>query len=579
MRGRARPMDFASGRCRRAAQASAPGPVGSVQSSGSGVSASEAQPTSPGSAPARTAVPACRCDLREASQRLGVRGRRPEGAEDDEGGPRVGSGRPDRLLDEKVVKTRLRKVVSREEVRAELLRGEVDEVKRERPVDVEPAKEEVDTAPGGFEPPEGAVAQDRPHQVGRAVRRGLDGRLFFLRRSVEDPIEEPGGGAARRPALRVGVGGVLQRGKAGDPGEERIGQEVVQLAQADHVAVAEPNLGREPCDGRVERVEVDTKRLSLAERCTRLDEAARRAPGEIGSQEDAERGVVLGPGRARIGLGFETDIDRTERERLRHRGRPPRRLVASSIGADGIDLRALSKEVPLIRFLKKVGRQLPVLKDIHRYILALEAEREELRRSVATQRDDLAHARETTKKLWVPPGHPHSPIPDLDDVRRRESELFGKPPEELPGVDTLVEEQLTIIREMKRWGAEPPLPADGNGRRSSPDDPAYGWGDVALLHAMLRKLRPRRVVCAGAGPFVPVLLDLNEAVFGRTISITVVDPDAEALPPSPEEGGGGEGPSPARPGPRGSVRYLHVPFGEETSSASRRATCPGPGAT
>lgn len=205
--------------------------------------------------------------------------------------------------------------------------------------------------------------------------------------------------------------------------------------------------------------------------------------------------------------------------------------MASSIGADGIDLCALGKEVPLIRFLKKVGRQLPVLKDIHRYILALEAEREELRRSVATQRGDLAQARETTKKLWVPPGHTHSPIPDLDDVRRRESELFGKPPEELPGVDTLVEEQLTIIREMKRWGAEPPLPADGNGRRSSPDDPAYGWGDVALLHAMLRKLRPRRVVCAGAGPFVPVLLDLNEAVFGRTISITVVDPDAERLRP------------------------------------------------
>ncbi len=185
----------------------------------------------------------------------------------------------------------------------------------------------------------------------------------------------------------------------------------------------------------------------------------------------------------------------------------------------------------MIRFLKKVGRQLPILKDIHRYILALEAEREELRRSVAAQRDELAHARETTRKLWVPPGDPRSPIPDLDDVRRRESELFGKPPEELPGVDTLVEEQLTIVREMKRWGAEPPLPAEGDGRRSAPDDPAYGWGDVALLHAFLRKLRPRRVVCAGAGAFVPTLLDLNEHVFGRTISITVVDPDAEKIRP------------------------------------------------
>ena len=181
----------------------------------------------------------------------------------------------------------------------------------------------------------------------------------------------------------------------------------------------------------------------------------------------------------------------------------------------------------MIRFLKKVGRQLPVLKDIHRYILALEAEREELRRTVASQREDLAHARETMRKLWLPPGDPRSPIPDLDDVRRRESELFGRPPEELPGLDTLVEEQLTIIREMKRWGAEPPFPQEGaEARRAAADDPAWGWADTALMHAFLRKLRPRRVVCAGAGAFVPTLLDLNELVFGRTIAITVVDPEA-----------------------------------------------------
>ncbi len=185
----------------------------------------------------------------------------------------------------------------------------------------------------------------------------------------------------------------------------------------------------------------------------------------------------------------------------------------------------------MIRFLKKVGRQLPVLKDIHGYILALEAEREELRGMVAGQRDELAHARETTRKLWVPPGDPRSPIPDLDDVRRRESELFGRPPEELPGLDTLVEDQLTILREMKRWGAEPPFPQGADGRRSSDDDPAWGWADMALLHAFLRKLRPRRVVCAGAGAFVPALLDLNEHVFGRTMSITVVDPEAESLRP------------------------------------------------
>ena len=116
-------------------------------------------------------------------------------------------------------------------------------------------------------------------------------------------------------------------------------------------------------------------------------------------------------------------------------------------------------------------------------------------------------------------------------MRRRESELFGKPPEELPGVDTLVEEQLTIIREMKRWGAEPPLPADGSGRRSSPTTrPTAGATSRSCTPCSASSGRGASSARARVRSS-PSLLDLNEHVFGRTISITVVDPDAERLRP------------------------------------------------
>ena len=49
----------------------------------------------------------------------------------------------------------------------------------------------------------------------------------------------------------------------------------------------------------------------------------------------------------------------------------------------------------MIRFLKKIGRSLPILRDIHRYILALEAEREFLKSQVASAQEQLA--RETEK--------------------------------------------------------------------------------------------------------------------------------------------------------------------------------------
>ena len=67
-------------------------------------------------------------------------------------------------------------------------------------------------------------------------------------------------------------------------------------------------------------------------------------------------------------------------------------------------------------FFKRAARRLPWLGGLHRYIVALEAERDQLRA-------DLAHW-----KTWMSPGHFYSPIPSLDEIRAREAELFGTPP-------------------------------------------------------------------------------------------------------------------------------------------------------
>ena len=129
----------------------------------------------------------------------------------------------------------------------------------------------------------------------------------------------------------------------------------------------------------------------------------------------------------------------------------------------------------MVSLLKRAARRLPWLRDLHRYIVALEAERDQLRA-------DVAHW-----KTWMSPGHFYSPIPSLDEVRAREAEIFAPPPPSLPGIDLRAEEQVSLVRELATYYGEMPFP-----REQSPetrywfDNWAYSYADAIFLYSMLR---------------------------------------------------------------------------------------------
>ena len=60
------------------------------------------------------------------------------------------------------------------------------------------------------------------------------------------------------------------------------------------------------------------------------------------------------------------------------------------------------------------------------------------------------------RRGW-PPGHFYSLIPALDEVRRREQELFGRSPPQLPGIDLGVDAQLELLTEFERADRRPAL--------------------------------------------------------------------------------------------------------------------------
>jgi hypothetical protein len=134
-----------------------------------------------------------------------------------------------------------------------------------------------------------------------------------------------------------------------------------------------------------------------------------------------------------------------------------------------------------------------------------------LERSYRQLQAEHEHLR-ATYETWVPPGHFYSPFPDMEDYERRAPEL-RHPGRELPGIDMREDEQLALVDELAGLVADAPFPEHaGEGDpdvrwRYWYDNPAYSYGDGVVLHGMLRRLRPSRVVEVGSGYSSALLLD------------------------------------------------------------------------
>lgn len=123
-----------------------------------------------------------------------------------------------------------------------------------------------------------------------------------------------------------------------------------------------------------------------------------------------------------------------------------------------------------------------------------------------------------------PPGHFHSPLPDLAEIRARDEELFRVPPE-IPGIDLRAEAQLGLLEEFHRLLADMPFKQDSrDGMRYCLANKWFAHGDGVILYCMLRKRRPRRYVEVGSGWSSALALDVNEFFFDGGTRFTFIEP-------------------------------------------------------
>ena len=133
--------------------------------------------------------------------------------------------------------------------------------------------------------------------------------------------------------------------------------------------------------------------------------------------------------------------------------------------------------------------------------------------------------------LFAPPGHYYSPIPKLSAIRADADRIFGRP-EALPGIDVRREEQLVLLERLavllEDW--EFPEAPDGEHRYFTGEaNYGYGVGDAATLHAMLRDLRPARVIEVGSGFSSCMILDTDERFLSSGTQLTFIEPFSSHL--------------------------------------------------
>jgi predicted O-methyltransferase YrrM len=139
-------------------------------------------------------------------------------------------------------------------------------------------------------------------------------------------------------------------------------------------------------------------------------------------------------------------------------------------------------------------------------------------------------ARLARYELGWEPGHFYSPIPDLDDIRRREATIFRGADAPLAGIDLREEAQLALLGDLGAESAEHPWGREARaGVRYRFENPNFQEGEALVLLALMRLARPRRVIEVGSGYSSCALLDVNDRFLDGTVRCTFIEPYPELL--------------------------------------------------
>lgn len=130
-----------------------------------------------------------------------------------------------------------------------------------------------------------------------------------------------------------------------------------------------------------------------------------------------------------------------------------------------------------------------------------------------------------------PNGHFYSPIISIEDIKKRESEIWKNVDVDgISGLNLKTEEQQKLVKQFNHYYNEIPFKKERqNNLRYYFENDFYSYTDGTILYSFIRHFKPKRIIEIGSGFSSAVMLDTNELFFNNEIDLTFIDPYAERL--------------------------------------------------
>lgn len=127
------------------------------------------------------------------------------------------------------------------------------------------------------------------------------------------------------------------------------------------------------------------------------------------------------------------------------------------------------------------------------------------------------------------PGHFYSPIPDREEIKRREAEVFNKDIA-IYGIDFNDEVQLDFLDKIKPLLPEAPWKFEKQENLAFRyDNIYYTYSDALTLYGLMRILRPGKIIEVGSGWSSAVMLDTNRLFCESKTRLLFIEPYPDRL--------------------------------------------------
>lgn len=130
---------------------------------------------------------------------------------------------------------------------------------------------------------------------------------------------------------------------------------------------------------------------------------------------------------------------------------------------------------------------------------------------------------------WVPPGHFYSPIPMREDILRRKSIIYD---ENKPywGIQLDSNEQMILLNKLILFIKNHPFHEyKTENYRYHFNNEWFPKSDALLLYALLRYIKPKKIIEVGSGYSSAVMLDTCEHFSMKSTELSFIEPNIERL--------------------------------------------------